>query len=484
MLSQHDTPLFDALKNYMKERVISFHVPGHKHGVGNPELLSFLGKNTMNIDLTIMPDIDSIMHPTGVIKQAEMLAAEAFDAEHAFFLVNGTSSGIQAMIMAACKQNEKILLPRNVHKSVISSIILSGAEPVYIQPRIDHEYGMAMGLEVQDVRSAVRKNPDSKALFVINTTYYGVASPLAEIVDIAHDAGMMVLVDEAHGAHLKFHESLPISAMEVGADISASSTHKLAGSLTQSSMLFLKGERIAPSYVKEVLNLSQTTSPSYILLASLDVARKQMALKGNELMTRTINLAQWARLMINNIEGLKCMGNEVLDKYDGFSLDPTKLCINVKGLGITGYEASEIIRANSHIQVELADFYNLLAVVGIGDNKKTITSLVKALTNMADGYFDKRQKDIKPVLPELAIPELALLPKEAFYSEKRPHPFKKSQGKISGEIIMAYPPGIPMICPGEIITSDLIDEVIRLKEAGGLIQGMKDENADYIDIIK
>jgi len=484
MLSQKDTPLFDALKKYMKKKVISFHVPGHKHGRGNPEFTSFLGKNGMNIDLTIMPDLDSIMNPTGVIKQAQELAAEAFGADYAFFLVNGTSSGIQAMILAACREGDKLLLPRNAHKSVISSVILSGAEPIYIKPKINEEYGISMGITLEDTTSVLRKNSDAKACFVINTSYYGVASPLEKIVNLCHEHNIAVLVDEAHGAHLSFHESLPVDAMKANADMSASSTHKLAGSLTQSSMLFLKGDRFKPGYVKSILNLSQTTSPSYILLASLDVARKNMFFNGHELLSKTIQLAQWARMKINTIPGISCMDSSVLDIREGFSLDPTKLCINVKNLGITGFEASRILRKKYNIQVELADYYNLLAIVSIGDSKKTVTALVNALCSMAKEIGKNKKKTKLPRLPDLPIPELALLPKEAFYSPTRPHPFRESAGKISAEMIMAYPPGIPIICPGEIITRDIIDEVIRLKKAGGILQGFEDTRLEYIRVIK
>jgi len=483
MHSQEDTPIYDALKSYMNENTISFHVPGHKHGAGVPEFTGFIGKNAMNIDLTIMPDLDSIMYPTGVIRDAQTLAAEAFGADRAFFLVNGTSSGIQAMIMAACREGDKILLPRNAHKSAISSIILSGAEPVYIRPEINEEFGIAMGITLDETSSIIRKNPGAKALFIINTTYYGIASPLTELVKIAHSNDMAVLVDEAHGAHLKFHESLPVCAMEAGADVSASSTHKLAGSLTQSSMLFLKGDRFSAGYVKSILNLSQTTSPSYILLASLDVARKNMALKGHDLVAKTVNLAQWARYKINSIEGFRCMGSEVMELNQGFALDPTKLCINVKELGITGYAASKILREKYHIQVELSDFYNILAIVSIGDTKNSVSALVKALFGMAGDLLGTNKIKLPPV-PELPIPELALLPKEAFYSEKRPHYFKDSYGKISGEMIMAYPPGIPIICPGEIITRDTIDEIMMLKEAGSLLQGMEDRELNYINVIR
>lgn len=483
-MHQNKTPVLDALCKYVKSNTLSFHVPGHKHGVGNPELLKFLGKNVMNIDLTLMPDLDSILNPIGVIKEAQELAAEAFGADYAFFLVNGTSSGIQAMILSACKEGDKLILPRNAHKSVISSIILGGVEPVYIQPKINEEFGIAMGITTNDTLNTVRKFPESKALFVINTTYYGIASPLKDIVKISHKFDMACLVDEAHGAHLWFSDTLPVSAMEANADMSASSTHKLIGSLTQSSMLFLKGNRFCPKYIKSTINLSQTTSPSYILLASLDIARKMMALEGEALLKRTITLAQWARFKINSIPGLKCMGNDVLNAEDDFDLDPTKLCINVKSLGLTGFKAARILREDYNIQVEMADMHNILAIVSIGDTKRTVTTLVDSLKDIAKRY--KYKKEYKNTLKttDLFIPELAILPKEAFHSKKRRHTLKESAGLICGELIMAYPPGIPIICPGEIITEDVIYQILSIKEAGGLIQGMEDETTETILVIK
>lgn len=484
MLSQDKTPIFDALCQYVKSDTISFHVPGHKHGIGNPELLKFLGKNTMNIDLTLMPDLDSILNPTGVIKDAQELAARAFGADNAFFLVNGTSSGIQAMILSACQEQDKIILPRNAHKSVISSIILGGLEPVYIQPKINEEYGIAMGITTEDTLNVIRKFPESKAVFVINTTYYGIASPLQELVELSHEYDMTCLVDEAHGAHLWFSDLLPISAMEANADMSASSTHKLVGSLTQSSMLFLKNDRLSPDYVKSILNLSQTTSPSYILLASLDIARKMMAHDGKALLEKAITLAQWARFKINSIPSIKCMGYDVLNAEDGFSLDPTKLCINVKNLGMTGFNVAKILREDYNIQVEMADLYNILAIVTFGDTKRTITSLVNSLDDISKRFYFKREKKSIPKTSDLFIPELAILPKEAFYSKKRKHTFRESSGFISGELIMAYPPGIPIICPGEIITEDVIYQILSIREAGGLIQGMEDVTCETISVIK
>ncbi|MDP3058564.1 MAG: aminotransferase class V-fold PLP-dependent enzyme, partial [bacterium] len=349
---QGRTPLFDALRNYVKEGTMSFHVPGHKHGKGLPEYTRFVGKTFMNIDLTIMPDLDSIYKPQGAIKSAQDLAAEAFGADHAHFLSNGTTQGIQTMLLATLKQGDKVIIPRNAHKSIISGLILSGAEPVWIQPHIDNYLGVTMAITADQVRQALRQQPESKAICIINTTFYGMAPELQKIVDLGHDYDIPSLVDEAHGAHLRFHPHLPFSAMEAGADMAALSIHKLLGSLTQSSLLLQKGDDlIDPQYVKTILNLSQTTSPSYPLLASLDVARKQAFFRGQEMLTQAINVANWARYEINNnIPGLYVYGNDMVGQPGCFDYDPTKLCVNVRALGISGFEMERILRQGFHIQ--------------------------------------------------------------------------------------------------------------------------------------
>jgi arginine/lysine/ornithine decarboxylase len=480
---QSRTPLFDALRNYVREGVMSFHVPGHKHGKGLPEFTRFVGRNVMNIDLTIMPDLDSIYKPHGPIKAAQDLSAEAFGGEYAHFLSNGTTSGVQCMLASTLKPGDKFIVPRNAHKSVISAMILTGAEPVYIQPYVDNYLGVAMALTADEVRQAVRQHPEAKAIFVINTTFYGMAPELERIVEIARDYEIPVLVDEAHGAHLKFHPSLPMSGMEAGADMSALSTHKLLGSMTQSSLLLTQGELVNHDYVKTTLNLSQTTSPSYPLLASLDVARKQIFFRGQEMLTHAINLANWARYEINNtIPGLYVYGNDMVGQPGCYEYDPTKLCINVRALGITGFEMERILRQGFHIQVDLSDLYNVLAVVTMADNKESVRYLVHALAEIARKYpvHDVREQPIE--LPPL--PALAYLPREAFYAETKRVPIEQARGKIVAEMLMAYPPGIPLICPGEILTQDIIDYVHLLQEAEAQIYGTEDPSAEYIKIIR
>lgn len=466
----------------MRAGTISFHVPGHKHGRGLPELREYLGRRLFGIDLTIMPDLDSIFAPHGVIKAAQDLAAEACRADHAFFVVNGTTAAVQAMILTACRPGEKIILPRNVHKSVLGALILSGAEPLYVPAAVNTRLGIAMGVEVAEVERTLRAYPEAKAVFVINPTYYGVVSDLPAIVATAHAHGRPVLVDEAHGGHFSFHPALPPAAMTAGADLAAVSTHKMLGSLTQSSMLLQQGERVDPAYVKDILNLTQTTSPSYVLLASLDVARKQAYFEGERLLTRTINLANWARRELNTLPGLYVFGAELIGQPGCAGFDPTKLCINVRGLGLSGRRVERLLREEYHIQVELSDPGNVLALVTLGDSKENVRRLVAAFRDLTRRFPARKVPESEAEAPPL--PELALVPQEAFYAEKRPHEFRAAAGKISGEMIMAYPPGIPIICPGEIITEAIIRYIENLKETECLLQGMQDPELERILVIK
>lgn len=481
-IGQDRTPLFTALREYVRAGVLSFHVPGHKHGRGLPELARYLGRRTFYIDLTVMPDLDSIFAPHGVIKEAQELAAAAFRAGAAHFIVNGTTAGVQAMILAACRPGDKIILPRNVHKSVLGALILSGAEPVYIPAQVNARLGIAMGIETQQVEHALRAYPEAKAVFVINPTYYGVASDLPAIVASAHAQGVPVLVDEAHGGHFYFHPSLPPAAMDAGADMAAVSVHKMLGSLTQSSLLLQQGDFFDPAYVKEILNLTQTTSPSYVLMASLDVARKQAYRQGEKLLTRTLNLAHWARRELNTLDGLYVFGAEIIGQPGCAAYDPTKLCIHVRGLGLSGSQAGGLLRRDYRIQVELTDPANVLALVTLGDDKENLRRLVSAFQDLSRRFPAREVNAEESEVPPL--PEVALLPQEAFYAAKRPHEFKKAAGKISGELIMAYPPGIPIICPGEIITEEVLRYVRTLKEKECLLQGMQDHELERILVIK
>ncbi|SHH04298.1 arginine decarboxylase [Thermosyntropha lipolytica DSM 11003] len=479
-LDQNKTPLFDAVKKYVEDKVIQFHVPGHKQGKGLPELAEYIGYRALEMDANGMEDLDYINNPTGVIAEAEELCAEAFGAEHAYFLVNGTTSGVQAMIMSACSPGDKIIIPRNAHKSVIGGIILSGAVPVYVQPEINTELGIAMGVSVEKVKAAIREHPDAKAVFVINPTYYGVVSDLKSIVNIAHAYGMAVLVDEAHGAHMYFHDDFPLTAMEAGADMSAASMHKTAGSMTQSSVLLLNSKTIMPSTVRQVLNLTYTSSGSYLLLCSLDVARKQMATRGRELLSRTLDLARETRYQLNRIDEIYAFGKELKGTPGCFDFDETKLGINIAGLGYTGYQMEAKLRREYNIQIELADLYNILAIMSIADRRENLKALVKALTEIA------HKSNRKGLINSTRIPyhpEMVVTPREAFYSPKKVIRLEDAAGEIAGENIMAYPPGIPVVCMGERITSDIVEYIKVLKSEKCELQGTSDPNVEYIRVL-
>jgi arginine decarboxylase len=479
-INQKATPLFDAVRKYVDDKVIPFHVPGHKQGKGIPEFREYIGERALQMDANGMDDLDYANNPTGVIYEAEKLMAHAFGAQNAYFLVNGTTAGVQAMILSACEPGDRIIIPRNAHKSTIGGIILSGAMPVYIQPEINEKLGIAMGITDESLKRAIKENPHAKAVFVVNPTYYGVASDLKSIVRIAHRHEMAVLVDEAHGAHMSFHDDFPLTAMEVGADMSAASMHKTAGSLTQSSVLLLRSGMIAPEKVKQVLNLTYTSSASYLLMCSLDVARKQLATMGSDMLEETLQLARWAREEINRIDGVYAFGRELIGTPGCYDFDETKLGICVSGLGYTGYQVEQKLRREYNIQIELSDLYNILAVISLGDRKEDVEALVNAVKDISSKTGVKEYKRAT-ILPQ--NPKMIVSPRDAFYSPKKVVPLEESIGEIAGEMVMAYPPGIPVICMGERISKDIVDYIKVLKEEKCQLQGTSDPHVDYIRVL-
>lgn len=482
--NQNETPLFDALKTYVENDTVPFHVPGHKKGEGaDIEFKEFIGANAFKIDVTVFKSVDSLHHPTGAIKKAQELAADAYGSDFAFFSMHGTSGAIQAMIMSVVSSGDKIIIPRNVHKSVTSGIILSGSVPVYMQPEFDKKVGIAQGISPETVRRTLEENKDAKALLIINPTYYGVSTDLKQIAKIVHSYGIPLIVDEAHGPHLGFSDRLPMSAMEAGADICAQSTHKIIGAMTQGSLLHVRRKRIDANRVQQILSLLQTTSPSYILMASLDCARRQIATEGEDLLNKAISLATYARDEINKISGFYCFGNELLGNPGVFALDPTKVTITCRDLGITGYDLDMILSNKYHIQMELSDLYNVLAVGSFGDTRESFDKLLSALREISSEYFGKGnvKSDFIDIPP---IPNQEQIPREAFNSVKSRVLISESIGMISGEFLLAYPPGIPVLCPGERITKEIVDYIRKLKETGLYVQGTEDPEVNYIKVVK
>ncbi|MFK8793623.1 aminotransferase class I/II-fold pyridoxal phosphate-dependent enzyme [Planococcus plakortidis] len=483
-MSQLETPLFDALLKHRNRHPIQFHIPGHKKGQGiDPAFREFVGDNVLSIDLINIAPLDDLHSPKGAIKQAQELAAQAFGADHTFFSVQGTSGAIMTMILSVVGPNDKILVPRNVHKSIMSAIVFAGAIPVFIHPEVDPELGISHGISPESVEKALTEYPDAKAVLVINPTYFGVAADLKRIVDIAHGKSIPVLVDEAHGVHIHFHKSLPVSAMAAGADMAATSVHKLGGSMTQSSVLNVREGLVSPKRVQATLSMLTTTSTSYPILASLDTARRQLAIHGFDLIDQTIRLAQDARKRINKIPHLHCVGKELLTSSATYDMDPTKLLISVKNLGITGHQAEEWLRENANIEIELSDLYNILCLVTLGDSRKEINLLVNALQRMSEA-LETEQAVSEPIVLLPEIPRLAMTPRDAFYAETEIIPIDEAVGRISAEFIMVYPPGIPIFIPGEIITEENISYIHTNIKAGLPVQGPEDDSLQTLHVIK
>lgn len=483
-MSQFNTPLFSGLLAHAKKNPVQFHIPGHKKGTGiDPEFREYIGDNALAIDLINIGPLDDLHQPKGIIKEAQDLAAEAFGADKTFFSVQGTSGAIMTMVMAVCGPGEKIIVPRNVHKSVMSAIVFSGATPIFIHPEIDENLGISHGITTDSVARALEQHPDAKGVLVINPTYFGISADLKRIVEIAHSYNVPVLVDEAHGVHIHFHEELPLSAMQAGADLAATSVHKLGGSMTQSSILNMKGNLVSSKRVQSILSMLTTTSTSYILLASLDVARKRLATEGKELIDKTIALAQSMRKHINEIEHLYCVGEEILETEAAYGYDPTKLIISVRDLGLSGFDVEMWLREKYNIEVEMSDLYNILCIITPGDTEKEADILITALSELsAERHELSERLNAQVLLPD--IPVLALSPRDAFYAETELIPFDESEGRIIAEFIMVYPPGIPIFIPGEIITKENLLYIKTNMEAGLPVQGPEDYDFKYLRIIK
>lgn len=482
-MGQHDqskAPIYEALEAFRGERIVPFDVPGHKRGQGNPELTKLLGKQCVGIDVNSMKALDNLCHPVSVIKEAEELAADAFGAAHAFLMVGGTTSSVQSMVLSVCKKGDKIILPRNVHRSVINALVLCGATPIYVNPDMDRRLGIALGMRLSQVERTVSEHPDAVAVLVNNPTYYGICSDLKRIVELAHGHGMRVLADEAHGTHFYFGENMPLSAMAAGADMASVSMHKSGGSLTQSSFL-LTGPDVSPGYVRQIINLTQTTSASYLLLASLDISRRNLALRGRQEFAKVTALAEYARKEINQIGGYYAYTAELINGDSIFDFDRTKLTVNTLGIGLAGIEVYDLLRDEYDIQMELGDIANVLAYISIGDRERDTERLIGALEEIRRKYG---RDDANLYTQEYIEPKVAVSPQSAFYAEKESLPLRETKGRICSEFVMCYPPGIPILAPGEEITEEILEYIIYAKEKGCSMTGPEDAGIERLNVLR
>ena len=457
-LDQRRAPIYEALERFRQMRVVPFDVPGHKRGRGNPELTAFLGQQCVGVDVNSMKPLDNLCHPVSVIREAEELAADAFGAAHAFLMVGGTTSSVQSMVLTACKRGDEIILPRNVHRSAINALVVNGAIPVYVDPDENKDLGIPLGMSVEAVERAILANPDAKAVLVNNPTYYGVCPDIRRIAKLAHEHGMLLLADEAHGTHFYFGENLPCSAMAAGADMASVSIHKTGGSLTQSAML-LCAEGINADYVRQVINLTQTTSASYLLMVSLDIARRNLAMNGREMYRKAVQYVD----------------------YSFYAFDRTKLSIHTRNTGLAGIEVYDLLRDEYGIQIEFGDIGNILAIVTAGDRALEIERLISALSEIKRLYGGDPTGMLQS---EYLAPDVALPPQQAFYADKKAVPLEQSVGEICSEFVMCYPPGIPILAPGERITADIVNYIQYAKEKGCSLTGPQDMEIARLNVVK
>lgn len=479
-LYQTDAPIYEALRKLRRMRVVPFDVPGHKRGRGNMELTEFLGEDCMNVDVNSMKPLDNLCHPVSVIRDAETLAAQAFHAASAFFMVGGTTSAVQSMIMYACKSGDKIIMPRNVHRSAINALILTGAVPVYVNPDVNAQLGIALGMSLAQVEQAILENPDAKAIMVNNPTYYGICSDLRRITRLAHEHNMLVLVDEAHGTHFYFGENFPVSAMDAGADIASVSMHKSGGSLTQSSFLIMS-KSVNSDYMRQIINLTQTTSASYLLLSSLDISRKRLALMGRDIFAETVEMAEYARSEINSIGGYYAYSKELINGDSIFDFDVSKLSVYTLPVGLAGIEVYDYLRDEYDIQIEFGDIGNILAYISVGDRKRDIERLISALSEIKR-RFGRSGADM--LTQEYISPVVAETPRTAFYADKVSLPLNEASGHVCTEFVMCYPPGIPILAPGELVTKEIIEYINYAREKGCQLTGTEDINIERLNVLK
>lgn len=479
-LQQERAPIYEALERFRQMRVVPFDVPGHKRGRGNPELVQLLGEQCVSMDVNSMKPLDNLCHPISVIRDAERLAAEAFGAANAFLMVGGTTSAVQSMVLSVAKRGEKIILPRNVHRSVMGAMVLCGAVPVYVNPECDSDLGIPLGMSVAAVERAIRENPDAKAVLVNNPTYYGICSDLRAIVKLAHEHGMLCLADEAHGTHFYFGEGLPVSAMAAGADMASVSMHKSGGSLTQSSLL-LTGPAMQEGHVRQIINLTQTTSASYLLLSSLDISRRNLALRGKSDFERVVRLAEYARREINEIDGYYAFSRELINGDSVFDFDVTKLSVNTLDVGLAGIEVYDLLRDEYDIQIEFGDLGNILAYVSVGDRPREIERLVSALSEVRR-RFSRTKANL--MAQEYIDPQVVVSPQDAFYAPKESLPLRETEGRVCSEFVMCYPPGIPILAPGERITAEILDYIEYAKEKGCSMTGPENPEIERLNVLK
>lgn len=463
-----DVPIISAIKEYIDSDPVPFHMPGHKMGAGLNN--DYFG-NIAAMDLTEIPHLDNLHNPDGVIEKSQKLAAQAFGAQDSFLIVNGSTCGVQAIIMTICRQGDKLIVSRDCHVSVINAMMLVGVEPIFISPGYDFEFGIPTAVSTEDVIQAVRANPEAKGVFLTRPNYYGVCCDIKSIAQIVHSYDMVLAVDEAHGAHLKFNSRLPVCAMESGADICVQSAHKTLPAMTQGSYLHVKSIKVDIDLLKSNLSVLQTTSPSYLILSTLDYARALMASEGERLLN---NLLDYVEEFKENIKNTGCLQCDIKN-VNNFQIDNTRLVINTKNKGFTGYEVERIIRQTDAIQVEMSDFNNIVCISTVSDKREYFVRLHQALARLENKVVDERKISDKYFVKFRLLKRVVQLKDINMHKTARIN-LENSYGRISKRVITPYPPGVPLVFPGEMIDEEVIDTVKQIIELGGRVNGIGPKN--------
>jgi len=480
--SQDKTPILDVLMNRAKRGVTSFHTPGHKNGQGiDPKILKYTGRNVFKMDVTVFPEVDSLHDPVGPIKKAQQLMAKAYGVKYSQFLVNGSSVGNMAMLMSACHPGDSVILSRNAHKSTLAGVIMSGIWPIWIQPKIDQNLDIIFDSDAAQIEEALKQFPEAKAVFVTSPTYYGVATDLKRIAEICHARGKILLVDEAHGPHLKFHKDLPSSAVESGADMCVQSTHKILSAMSQGSVLHINSDRVDITRVRKILSLLQTTSPNYFTLATMDAARRQVVQHGEKVFGRLLRLSEDARERVNRLKNIHCITRSEIQSK-GYDLDITKLSFNVTRTGLSGHDVDHILTHKYGIQVDCAEIFNLIAIMGYGTSKQDVNKLVTALEEI-DRLEQGPQQNWVLQIPSLST-EMVMIPRDVFLQHPAKRvPLSKAAGHISAQTLTPYPPGIPVLIPGERITKEIQDYLMDMSRKGVRVSGQETDTLRTVKVV-
>jgi arginine decarboxylase len=483
---QSKAPIVEAILQYHQSGIIPFTTPGHKMGAGILEAdKAAIGADTFYNDIPMQNGADDRRESKGIQEEAEELAAKAVGADQSYFSINGSSLSAHVAMLAVADAGDKVLVARNAHKSMIAAIILADVNAVFIEPTIDDELDVMHGVTPDHLEEMLTAHPDTKGVFIVSPTYYGVVSDVKALAEVCHKRDVPLIVDEAWGPHFPFHSELPKSALSCGADMSFGSIHKTMNGLGQASIINLQGKRIDQDRFTLCFDMYESTSPSSLILASCDAARRQMALHGEELWGKALELSRRARQELANLPGLYVVGREIVGKPGAFDIDETKLVIDVSGLGISGYKAADWILETYKITVELITHRHLMVLISLADTDETVNALINAIKGLYEWAKATQPNDYVPLphVRELGTNQV-MSPKKAMFSETIKIPIDKAAGKVIAEMVSPYPPGIPRLLPGELITPAHIDYLKKGRDAGMLAIDPSDQKLKTLRVVK